>query len=139
MDSRRKADWGVKLSEALSSRLSKLLHSQLPKCPKCNSEYIWRDGLRYLSDGRAVQRWLCRSCGFRFSKTTTHSKVKLNVPCQIFEKPDSGKNFLQPYVFERKLPVEPAIEDSSLKLREDITSHSLSRKTITEKKFIYFS
>lgn len=112
--------------------------SQPPKCPECSSAKVWRDGLRYLSDGRAVQRWLCRSCGFRFSETTTHSKVKLNVPCQIFEKPDSGENLLQPYVFERKLPVEPAIEDPSLKLREDITSHSLSGKTITGKNLYTF-
>ena len=112
--------------------------SQPSKCPECGSSRVWRDGLRYLSDGRALQRWLCRSCGFRFSEATTHSKVKLNVPCQIFEEPDSGENLLQPYVFERKLPVEPAIENPSLKLREDITSHSLSGKTITGKNLYIF-
>jgi integrase len=33
-----------------------------PACPECGSRNVWRDGLR-----GAVQRWLCRDCGFRFS------------------------------------------------------------------------
>ena len=37
------------------------------RCPSCGSEKIWRDGFRVLRDGRAVQRYLCRTCGFRFS------------------------------------------------------------------------
>jgi integrase len=36
-------------------------------CPQCGSRRLYRDGLRYLSDGTSVQRWLCRECGFRFS------------------------------------------------------------------------
>jgi len=112
--------------------------SQPPKCPECGSSKVWRDGLRYLSDGRAVQRWLCRSCGFRFSDSTADLKVKFNVFSQSLEKPDPGENLLQPYIFERKLPVEPAIKDLSLKLREDITSHSLSGKTIIGKNLYTF-
>ena len=37
------------------------------RCPSCGSEKIWRDGFRVLRDGRTVQRYLCRTCGFRFS------------------------------------------------------------------------
>ncbi|MEJ5327372.1 MAG: tyrosine-type recombinase/integrase [Candidatus Bathyarchaeia archaeon] len=36
-------------------------------CPVCGSEMLYRDGLRYLRSGEAVQRYLCRSCGYRFS------------------------------------------------------------------------
>lgn len=36
------------------------------RCPECGSTKLFKDGLRYLSDG-SVQRWLCRSCGFRFT------------------------------------------------------------------------
>ncbi|MEM2108206.1 MAG: tyrosine-type recombinase/integrase, partial [Candidatus Bathyarchaeia archaeon] len=32
------------------------------------SERLYRDGMRYLSSGEAVQRWLCRNCGYRFSE-----------------------------------------------------------------------
>jgi len=36
-------------------------------CPECNSQKIWKDGLRRTVIGE-VQRWLCRDCGFRFSE-----------------------------------------------------------------------
>ena len=41
--------------------------SRAPACPQCGSRKIWKDGLRRLSDGSVVQRWLCRNCGYRFS------------------------------------------------------------------------
>ena len=37
------------------------------KCPECGSSRLYKDGLRYLADGESIQRFLCRSCGFRFS------------------------------------------------------------------------
>jgi len=37
------------------------------KCPQCGSKRLYRDGLRYLSDGSTVQRWLCRECAYRFT------------------------------------------------------------------------
>ena len=37
-------------------------------CPQCNCENLFRDGLRTLNSGEKVQRWLCRSCGYRFSE-----------------------------------------------------------------------
>jgi integrase len=40
----------------------------IPACPCCNSKRVYRDGLRHLSNGDAVQRWLCRECGHRFSE-----------------------------------------------------------------------
>jgi len=36
-------------------------------CPQCGSKSLYRDGIRYLEEGSAVQRWLCRTCGYRFS------------------------------------------------------------------------
>ncbi len=36
-------------------------------CPQCGSQRLYRDGWRSLSSGEAVQRYLCRDCGFRFS------------------------------------------------------------------------
>ncbi|MCL6579838.1 MAG: tyrosine-type recombinase/integrase [Candidatus Bathyarchaeota archaeon] len=43
------------------------------KCPQCSSEKLYRDGLRYLADGSNVQRWLCRNCGYRFTKKSCNS------------------------------------------------------------------
>jgi len=37
-------------------------------CPECGSKLLYKDGLRYLDDGSTLQRWLCRKCGYRFSK-----------------------------------------------------------------------
>jgi len=39
-----------------------------PSCPECTSQKIWKDGLRRTRLGD-VQRWLCKKCGFRFSKS----------------------------------------------------------------------
>ena len=38
----------------------------MPSCPQCNSEMNWRDGFKNLSDGRRIQRFLCRDCSYRF-------------------------------------------------------------------------
>jgi len=35
-------------------------------CPECGSQRTWKDGLRYVQ-GASVQRFICRSCGYRFS------------------------------------------------------------------------
>jgi len=48
------------------------------RCPECGSAKLWRDGLRYLSDGGGVQRWLCRNCGYRFS--LSQAEEGLNSP-----------------------------------------------------------
>jgi integrase len=47
---------------------SPLAQPPLQPCPECNSRKIYRDGLRYLTDGTTTQRWLCRNCGYRFSQ-----------------------------------------------------------------------
>lgn len=39
----------------------------MTSCSECGSKRLYRDGLRYLADGSTVQRWLCRSCGYRFT------------------------------------------------------------------------
>ncbi len=39
----------------------------MPICPDCGSQRTWKDGLRYVQ-GTPIQRFLCRSCGYRFSE-----------------------------------------------------------------------
>ena len=43
--------------------------TQLPACPECGSQRIWKDGVRCTNRGE-VQRYICRACGYRFSETT---------------------------------------------------------------------
>jgi len=58
---------------------------QPPKqqCPECGSVRFHRDGLRYLSNGNTVQRWLCRDCGFRFSQTGSDRSNHSNTMCNV--------------------------------------------------------
>ena len=50
-----------------------------PLCPKCNSKKVWRDGLRSLSFGKEIQRWLCRDCMLRFSVPNENKNIKKQV------------------------------------------------------------
>jgi integrase/DNA-directed RNA polymerase subunit RPC12/RpoP len=47
-----------------------MAEQKLVQCPQCNSTLIWKDGLRYMPNGNAVQRYICRNCGYRFSETS---------------------------------------------------------------------
>lgn len=44
-------------------------------CPQCGSSDLYRDGIGYRSDGK-VQRWLCRSCGYRFREGHNNSRTE---------------------------------------------------------------
>jgi len=45
----------------------------MPICPECGSKKTWKDGLRYVQ-GETIQRYLCRECGYRFSKSNEFSR-----------------------------------------------------------------
>jgi len=70
-------------------------------CPECGSKLLYKDGLRYLSDGSTVQRWLCRNCGYRFSeksfkncqttnRSDAHQKAILMEVQRQIEKREAG-------------------------------------------------
>jgi transposase-like protein len=42
-------------------------------CPLCGSTKICKDGIRYLTDGSGIQRFLCKICGYRFSETSINN------------------------------------------------------------------
>ncbi|MEM4727236.1 MAG: tyrosine-type recombinase/integrase [Candidatus Bathyarchaeia archaeon] len=70
------------------------------RCPDCGSSRTWRDGLRPLKDGRRIQRYLCRACGYKFSgsiKRGENKRPSLNPPCnqgsppgEMQENPNNG-------------------------------------------------
>ncbi len=95
---------------------------QPPKCPQCNGRSVWKDGLRYLKDGRAVQRWLCRSCGYRFSEPN----VKLNVRGELSELFKPGSNLAKPPMCEGNIPLKEALDDVPLSFAEDSTVHNVT-------------
>jgi len=71
------------------------------KCPSCKSFKVWKDGLRKIANGD-VQRYICRDCGFRFSKSKNRPS-SIGSICQIGAKP-------QPRLVENLVTVEPPKE-----------------------------
>lgn len=69
------------------------------KCPECNGEKLYRDGLRYFPDGESVQRHLCRSCGYRFSDSER--------PKEIYTNPSLSLNFSATNRLSRQVCDEP--------------------------------
>jgi len=47
-------------------------------CPQCGCSKTFKDGVRYLSDGVAVQRYICRQCSYRFSEHLKTSSDSFN-------------------------------------------------------------
>jgi len=92
-------------------------------CPSCASQRVWKDGLRHLRDGETVQRYLCRSCGFRFS---SQPKVKVHVSTKRREAFDPRSELLDTGVVVGDFPIEKAPDDSAFSFREDVGSHKLT-------------
>ena len=89
-------------------------------CPECGSAKVWKDGLRYTSRG-AIQRYLCRSCGYRFSET----QVKLNITSKL---PERSKVIFEPgNVHSSSLnSVKESSDNAPFTVREDVGSHGSS-------------
>jgi DNA-directed RNA polymerase subunit M/transcription elongation factor TFIIS len=62
-------------------------------CPQCKSLLLFRDGKRRLSDGSSIQRYLCRTCGYRFSANDYskpfYSSLSNGFKCQIGATPEA--------------------------------------------------
>lgn len=106
--------------------------AQPSKCPECGSVRTWKDGLRY-TNTKTIQRWLCRDCGFRFSQTTAHRLVKLNITSQVLESSNSGKNFAERSILNINTSRNKTSEDPSFSFGEDVRSHNNPLATIVGK------
>jgi transposase-like protein len=64
------------------------------ECPNCHSKRIWKDGLRETRQ-RVVQRYLCRECFLRFSRSSDLSRIAAyDGECQVCDLLTGGsKNF----------------------------------------------
>ncbi|MFX1521534.1 MAG: hypothetical protein ACFFCD_16625 [Promethearchaeota archaeon] len=54
----------------------------MPNCPECGLNRIYKTGLRYTNEGQ-IQRYLCRSCGYRFSFGNVRNNSNKNVEQSI--------------------------------------------------------
>jgi len=94
--------------------------AQPPKCPECGSLKSWKDGLRYAcGKEEPVQRYLCRSCGYRFSQP----KIKINIASQIFERPYSQSDLTHDVVSKLSLTFKESVDDFPLFGSEYVASH----------------
>jgi len=93
--------------------------AQPPKCPECASQRVWKDGLRQTKHGD-VQRWLCRSCGHRFSDL----KIEVNVVKQGLVLPESVHDLrdLSSADFGSS---EVSFQNPTFAIGEDVCSHRL--------------
>lgn len=92
------------------------------KCPECGGSKLYRDGIRYLNDGSQAQRWLCRSCGYRFSQP----KVNVNVSGKLNKTLNPGPNLLKSSIINRSFAFQERADDSSFSGRKDVGSHELT-------------
>ncbi len=95
-----------------------------PACPECGSQKLYKDGLRYLTDGSSVQRWLCRLCGYRFSQP----KVELDVFSEVLERPKPHDDLTHDIVAGLNPSLEEPFNDLPFLGREDVASHG---RTVT--------
>lgn len=89
-------------------------------CPECASNRVWKDGVRQTKHGR-IQRWLCRSCGHRFSDL----KIEVNVVKQGLVLPESVHDLrdLSSVDFGSS---EVSFQNPTFAIGENIASHSFS-------------
>jgi len=104
----------IRQSGSKSGKLDNQAQShQLPiQCPECSSERLWKDGLRYLNDGRVVQRWVCRNCGYRFSEPN------VKVPGRVLGGPNPVDDLARG-VPNLNLSYKESFDDASPLRRED--------------------
>jgi len=70
-------------------------------CPQCSGSQLYRDGLRQLHDGSKTQRWLCVSCGYRFSEAqnsnANHTYSEASQVCDLLQE---SKNLAEPQILK---------------------------------------
>jgi len=95
-------------------------------CPECGSPRNWKDGLRKTGFG-TVQRYLCRSCGFRFSDPMAQLQVKVDIPAQDFKMLNPRSDMSKRPVDRPDLSVKEASDGVPLLFCENVTSHGKSQ------------
>jgi len=105
--------------------------AQSPLCPNCRSPRIWKDGLRKNPSG-AVQRWICRDCGYRFSEQTSSNDKKGSphtLKYQVCADEKEAKNLV---VLETRHQKQDAGATTELDVTIDQFKAYLTKKQLTE-------
>lgn len=95
------------------------------RCPQCDSNRVWKSGLRHSKRGADAQRWLCRDCGTRFSE----SLVKLEEKFDVLMQPgllQSCSDLTEGSVCDRNRSIKEPFNDGSFSFGENIESHTVT-------------
>lgn len=93
---------------------------QSPVCPDCGGSRVFRDGLRYTAEGVALQRWLCRVCGKRFSE---HKAVwQKHKNCTVV-----NNSYSQICAFEAKNLEPPQVSRACVEQKEVKTAPQIAK------------
>ena len=85
------------------------------RCPRCQSERVWKDGLRK-TQLENIQRYICRSCGFRFSEPSKR-KVEFNVTREFLEGSHADDDLPHDVLAGPDLPLKEAHDALQNKMR----------------------
>jgi integrase/ribosomal protein L37AE/L43A len=88
--------------------------NQNVSCPKCENSKLWRSGFY-----RERQRWLCRTCGYRFSK----SEIEVNVSPKVVKVSEPVNDLAHDILGNFDSSLEESLNDFSLLGRENVASH----------------
>jgi len=91
------------------------------KCPECTSQRVWKDGIRYTGHGD-VQRYLCRSCGYRFSQPN----VKVNIICKAGEVLYPVSQLTCKMVGSTSFSSKKSFDSLTFPSRKDVGSHEIT-------------
>jgi integrase len=111
------------------------------ECPQCGSEGpFYRDGLRVLFNGSQTQRWLCRSCGFRFSeKGNSYKDCQTNSKRQICVSLQGAKNLATATEIKTVAGESPKTQQDAkgliLEYAWKMQKRGLAEKTITSRTY----
>ena len=53
------------------------------ECPHCQSQKTIKNGKHHHQDGKAIQNYLCKGCGKRFSERTGTPMSRLRTPARV--------------------------------------------------------
>jgi len=91
-----------------------------PRCPRCGCCKVWRSGIY-----RGRQRWLCRSCGYRFSETEVELDVAFKVPKPFHSNSDLTENV----ICGRNPSFKEVVDGLSLQPSINVASHGKSSES----------
>jgi len=102
---------------------------QVPTCPECGSTKTWKDGIRQTNDGD-IQRYLCRECGYRFSKTSWNRSKEPERVQRVHREPLNTHPSL---LSNRRICVTQPTETKNLVKVETRTENRLAGATLNNK------